>query len=37
MYGFFDLQDRYQKLSELGDPLEVINRVVKWEVFRGGY
>jgi transposase, IS5 family len=32
--GFFDLQDRYQKLSELGDPLEVINRVVKWEVFR---
>ena len=32
--GFFDLQDRYQKLSALGDPLEVINRVVKWEVFR---
>jgi IS5 family transposase len=32
--GFFDLQDRYQKLSELGDPLEVINAVVKWEQFR---
>ncbi len=31
---FFCLQDQYQKLSELGDPLEVINRVVEWEVFR---
>jgi IS5 family transposase len=32
--GFFDLQERYRKLSELGDPLEAINRVVDWEVFR---
>lgn len=32
--GFFDLQDRYQKLSELGDPLATINQVVDWEVFR---
>lgn len=32
--GCFDLQDRYQKLSELGDPLEVINPVGEWEVFR---
>lgn len=32
--GFFDLQNRYQKLSELGDPLEVINQVVDWERFR---
>ncbi len=30
--GFFDLQDRYQKLNELGDPLEVINRVVEGSV-----
>ena len=33
--GFFDLQNRYQKLSALGDPLEVINEVVEWERFRG--
>ena len=32
--GFFDLQNRYQKLSELGDPLEAINAVVDWERFR---
>ena len=32
--GFFDLEERYRKLSELGDPLEAINRVVDWEVFR---
>ncbi|MGH8399262.1 MAG: IS5 family transposase [Gammaproteobacteria bacterium] len=32
--GFFDLQNRYQKLSELGDPLEVMNGVVDWERFR---
>lgn len=32
--GFFDLQNRYQKLSELGDPLEAINGVVDWERFR---
>ena len=32
--GFFDLQNRYEKLSALGDPLDVINSVVKWEQFR---
>src|SRR3972149_83600 len=32
--GFFDLQDRYRKLSERGDPLEAINQVVAWERFR---
>ena len=32
--GFFDLQERYRKLSELGDPLEAINAVVDWEGFR---
>lgn len=32
--GFFDLSQRYQKLSELGDPLEAIQAVVNWERFR---
>lgn len=32
--GFFDLSERYRKLSELGDPLEAINAVVDWEHFR---
>ena len=25
--GFFDLQERYRKLSELGDPLEAIGNL----------
>lgn len=32
--GFFDLSERYRKLSELGDPLEAIHAVVDWERFR---
>lgn len=32
--GFFDLSQRYQKLSELGDPLEATEAVVNWERFR---
>ena len=32
--GFFDLQDRYKKLSELGDPLERLNETIPWEAFR---
>lgn len=32
--GFFDLSQRYQKLSELGDPLEAIQAMVNWERFR---
>lgn len=32
--GFFDLQERYRKLSELGDPLGTIEAVVDWEGFR---
>lgn len=32
--SFFDLQDRYASLSDLGDPLERLNRVVDWELFR---
>jgi len=32
--GFFDLQDRYKKLSKLGDPLERLNETIPWTEFR---
>lgn len=32
--GFFDLDERYQKLSECGDPLEVLTTKIPWESFR---
>ncbi|WP_405228433.1 IS5 family transposase [Lentisalinibacter sediminis] len=32
--GFFDLEDRYALLEELGDPLPKINEVVDFEAFR---
>lgn len=32
--GFFDLSERYRKLSELGDPLEALDAAVDWERFR---
>ena len=32
--GFFDEDDRLKKLSEMGDPLEKISKVVNWEIFR---
>jgi transposase, IS5 family len=32
--GFFDLDERYAALSESGDPLERLARVVDFEVFR---
>lgn len=31
--GFFDLQDRFHKLDQLGDPLKALNEVVDWSVF----
>lgn len=31
--GFFDLQDRFGKLDQLGDPLKALNEVVDWSVF----
>ena len=31
---FFDEENRYEKLTELGDPLEKLNSVIKWEMFR---
>jgi len=33
--GFFDVDNRLEVLSKQGDPLEVLNRVVPWEIFRG--
>jgi len=31
--GFWDIDERYVRLSEAGDPLEKLNSVVPWEVF----
>ena len=32
--GFWDIDERYERLSAAGDPLEKLNAVVPWEVFR---
>lgn len=32
--GFWDVGERYARLSEAGDPLEKLNTVVPWEMFR---
>lgn len=32
--GFFDLDNRLESISRLGDPLEVLNRSIPWETFR---
>jgi transposase, IS5 family len=32
--GFWDVDERYARLSEAGDPLEKLNALVPWEVFR---
>ena len=32
--SLFDLQNRYASLSEAGDPLERLNTVIDWEIFR---
>ncbi|MCQ0988816.1 IS5 family transposase [Jiella marina] len=32
--GFWDIDERYGRLSEAGDPLEKLNAIVPWEVFR---
>jgi len=33
--GFFDENDRLEELSKLGDPLEKLNKFIKWEDLRG--
>ena len=30
----FDEENRLELLSRLGDPLEILNKVIKWEMFR---
>jgi len=32
--GFYDLENRLKSLSDMGDPLEALNRVVPWDDFR---
>lgn len=32
--GFFDIAERYEKLQEMGDPLEGLRRIIPWETFR---
>jgi IS5 family transposase len=32
--GFWDIDERYARLSEAGDPLEKLNTAVPWNVFR---
>jgi transposase, IS5 family len=32
--GFLDIDTRHAKLSEYGDPLERLNQVINWEIFR---
>ena len=33
-YGFFDQDIRLSKLSQLGDPLQRLNRGIDFEIFR---
>lgn len=32
--GFWDIDERYVRLSDAGDPLEKLNAVAPWKVFR---
>lgn len=32
--GFWDVDERYVRLSSAGDPLERLDAVVPWEIFR---
>jgi transposase, IS5 family len=32
--GFFDEQDRLELISKQGDPLEKLNEIIPWEIFR---
>ncbi|NDE64037.1 MAG: IS5 family transposase [Chlamydiae bacterium] len=31
--GLFDLSNRYEQLSQAGDPLEPLNAVIEWKIF----
>ena len=32
--SLFDLANRYASLSKTGDPLERLNAIIDWEIFR---
>ena len=32
--SLFDLENRYASLSKTGDPLERLNAIIDWEMFR---
>ena len=32
--GFFDLSDHFSRLSERGDPLQAMNKIIDFESFR---
>ena len=32
--GLFDEEENYQKLSDIGNPLKLISKVIDFEVFR---
>lgn len=32
--GLFDAEKRYEKLTEMGDPLEKLDKIMDWEIFR---
>jgi hypothetical protein len=32
--GFFDLDNRYESISKLSDPLEFLDQSIRWETFR---
>ena len=34
MKSFFDEENRMKKISKIGDPLEILNSIIKWEMFR---
>jgi hypothetical protein len=31
---FFDLDNRYESISKLSDPLKVLDQSIRWETFR---
>ena len=34
MKSFLDEENRMEKISKIGDPLEILNSIINWEMFR---
>ncbi len=32
--SIFDTENKYERLTKLGDPLERLNEIIDWEMFR---